>query len=206
MIDYKLKFSVDVNGQLTVIITIDSLGIIKEQIMKNIIHAQVDREAKKIIIRNINKKTLSSVNNSIRWAKEILSESSEIKKKIENLNDLCINYEELVNHYLLFSRDNESVYEKIYTNTKELFKYYIERIKLNDKNIQKIINKIKEGIEKLISQVGYVEDLLDMFTEIYQINEFKNVYYEIFINYMELMNKEGLSRKNEKKFSRYYTK
>ena len=174
--------------------------------MKNIIHALVDREDKIIIIPNINKKTLSSFNNSIKWAKEKLLESSDIKKKIENLNDLCINYEELINHYLLFSRDNESVYEKKYTNTKELFKYYIERIKLNNKNIQIIINKIKEGIEKLISQVGYVEDLLDMFTEIYQINEFKNVYYEIFINYMEIMNKEGLSRKNEQKFSGYYTK
>lgn len=174
--------------------------------MKNIIYALVDREDKIIIIPNINKKTLSSFNNSIKWAKEKLLESSDIKKKIENLNDLCINYEELINHYLLFSRDNESVYEKKYTNTKELFKYYIERIKLNNKNIQIIINKIKEGIEKLISQVGYVEDLLDMFTEIYQINEFKNVYYEIFINYMEIMNKEGLSRKNEQKFSGYYTK
>ena len=153
--------------------------------MKNIIHALVDREDKIIIIPNINKKTLSSFNNSIKWAKEKLLESS-------------INYEELINHYLLFSRDNESVYEKKYTNTKELFKYYIERIKLNDKNIQEIIKKIKEGMEKLISQVGYVEDLLDMFTEIYQINEFKNVYYEIFINYMELMNKEGLSKKKIK--------
>jgi len=207
MIDYKVKFSVDVNGQLTVVITIDSLGIIKEQIMKNITHALVHRETKKIkICKSKNLKTLSSVIDSIKCSKEKLSESCDIKKKIENLNDCCINYEDLVNHYLEFSKDNESVYEKIYTNTKELFKYYIERIKLNDKNIQEIIKKIKEGMEKLISQVGYVEDLLDMFTEIYQINEFKNVYYEIFINYMELMNKEGLSKKKNQKFSRYYAK
>ena len=207
MIDYKVKFSVDVNGQLTVVITIDSLGIIKEQIITNITHALTNKETKKIrICKTKNLKTFGSVIDSIKCSKEKLSESCDIKKKIENLNDCCINYEELVNNYLIFIKDNESVYEKIYTNTKELFSYYIERIKLNDKNIQEIVKKIKEGMEKLISQVGYVEDLLDMFTEIYQINELKNVYYEIFINYMELMNKEGLSKKKNQKFSRYYAK
>ena len=207
MIDYKVKFSVDVNGQLTVVITIDSLGIIKEQIITNITHALTNKETKKIrICKTKNLKTFGSVIDSIKCSKEKLSESCDIKKKIENLNDCCINYEELVNNYLIFIKDNESVYEKIYTNTKELFSYYIERIKLNDKNIQEIVKKIKEGMEKLISQVGYVEDLLDMFTEIYQINKLKNVYYEIFINYMELMNKEGLSKKKNQKFSRYYAK
>ena len=46
-IEYKIKFSVDINYLLTVIITIDSLGIKKEEILTEITHAQVDHEKKK---------------------------------------------------------------------------------------------------------------------------------------------------------------
>ena len=41
-IDYKVKFTVDVNSQLTVTISIDSLGIKKEQIIKKVTHAFLD--------------------------------------------------------------------------------------------------------------------------------------------------------------------
>ena len=209
-IDYKVKFSVDVNSQLTVVVKIDSLGIKKEEVIKNYTHAVMDKDNKKIkICKTKNLKTLSTVIGSINCSKQKLSESYDIRNKLENLNDCCQNYEELISNYNLFVKDNESVFEKIYSNTKELFTFYIERIKLmgkGDNSISGVITKIKDAMKNLISQVGYVEDLLDMFTEIQQINELKNIYYEIFINYMELMNSEGLAKKNNKQFSRYYAK
>jgi molecular chaperone DnaK (HSP70) len=209
-IDYNVKFSVDVNSQLTATVTIDSLGIKKEQVIKNFTHAVLNVENKKIkICKTKNLKTISTVIDSIDCSKQKLTESYDINNKLENLNDCCQNYEELISNYMVFVNDNESVYEKIYTNTKELFNYYIERIKLKEKcekDIPGIILKIKDSMKNLISQVGYIEELLDMFTEIKQINELKNVYYEIFINFMELMNSEGLAKKENKKFSRYYAK
>ena len=170
----------------------------------------MDKENKKIkICKTKNLKTLSTVIGSINCSKQKLSESYDTRNKLENLNDCCQNYEELISNYIQFVKDNESVFEKIYSNTKELFTFYIERIKLmgkGDNSISGVITKIKDAMKNLISQVGYVEDLLDMFTEIQQINELKNIYYEIFINYMELMNSEGLAKKNNKQFSRYYAK
>ena len=209
-IDFKVKFEVDVNNRLTVTISINSLGIIKKQEMKDITRGVMDQDNKKIkICKTKNFKTLSTIISSIKYSMQKLSESYDIEKKLENLNDCCKNFEDLVSNYLLFAKDNESVYEKIYINTKELFTYYIERLKLIGKgedDIAGLIEKIKEGMKNLISQVGYVEELLDMFSEIHDINELINVYYEIFINYMELMNTEGLAKKNDKKFSRYYAK
>ena len=93
-----------------------------------------------------------------------------------------------------FLKDNESVYEKVYLNTKDLFSYYIDRLKLKgkgEKNIPDIIKKIKLHMKNLISSVAYVEDLLEMISEIKEIYELKNEFYEIFVNYMELMNEEG---------------
>ena len=75
-----------------------------------------------------------------------------------------------------------------------------------EKNIKNIIQKIKKYMSNLILTLGYIEDLLDMFTEIRDNSFLKNEYYEIFVNYMELMNNEGLQKKGGQKFSRYYSK
>ena len=210
LIEYKVKFSVDVNGQLTVTITIDSLGIKKEEIIKEITHAVVDENKKKIkIIKNKNLSTLHSVIGSINVIKQKLSESYDISNKLDNLNDCCFKYEELVKNYMLFVKENESIYEKVYLSTKELFSYYIERLKLKGKGenkIENIIQNIKNLMNNLISQVGYLEDLIDMFTEIQKENNLKNEYYEIIINFIEILNSEGLKRKDNKEFSRYYSK
>ena len=92
-----------------------------------------------------------------------------------------------------FLTDYESVYEKIYLNTKELFSYYIDRLKLKGQgeNIPDIIQKIKIHMKNLIASVAYVEDLLEMISEIKEINRLKNEFYEIFVGCMELMNEEG---------------
>ena len=125
------------------------------------------------------------------------------------LQHLCNNYQNLVQSYLLFVTENELVYEKIYKYTKELFNCFIQILKLKGKiniSIQEIIQKIKEYMSYLISLIGYVDELLDMFNEIKEEINLKNEYYEIFINYIELLNKEGLAKKGGKKFRRYYSK
>ena len=210
-IEYKVKFSVDVNSQLTATVTIDSLGIKKEEIIKKVTHAYLDKTKKKIkICKNHNLEPFSILLESIKISRQKLSESFDIQNKLENLKDCCQNIEKIIEHYMQFIKDNESIYEKIYINTNELFGYYIELIKINiDKKdeIKEIIQKIKQFMNNLITQVGYSEELLEDFAEIQQIEALKNVFYEIFINYMELMNEQGLIKKNNnKKFSRYYSK
>ena len=211
VIEYDVKFDIDANGQLTVNIIIDSLKKNHEEIIKsNITHGFLDLEKKKVkICKSQQMSTLNEVVELIKISKKNLSLACGINIKLNNLNDCCLNYEKLVEYYMEFINDNESVCEKVYLYTKELFTYYIERLKLKnngEKNIKNIIQKIKQYMSNLISTLGYIEDLLDMFTEIQNYSSLKNEYYEIFVNYMELLNKEGLQKKGDQKFSRYYSK
>ena len=59
-------------------------------------------------------------------------------------------------------------------------------------------------MKNLISVIGYVEELLAVFLNIRDSH--KDEFYEILVNYMELLNNEGIERKNKKKYSRYYSK
>ena len=209
-IEYSVKFDIDVNGQLTVTINIDSLGIKEQEIINKVTHAYLDNEKRKIKI--CKSKKISMVNEAIEAIKiseQRLSMTTDLKKIFENLQSLCNRYQDLVQSYLLFVKDNELVYEKIYMYTKELFDRFIQILKLKGKidiNIKEIIQKIKEHMSYLISSLGYVDELLDMFTEIKKESNLKNEFYEILINYIELLNKEGLAKKGSKEFSRYYSK
>jgi len=209
-IEYNVKFDIDVNGQLTVTISVDSLGIKEEKIINKVTHAFIDIEKRKIKICKVKK--LSMINEeieSIRMSEEKLSMTSDFKKQLDSLQSLCNSYQNLVQSYNLFIKDNELVYEKIYKYTKELFDRFIQILKLKGKiniNVQEIIQKIKEHMSYLISSLGYVDELLDMFDEIKKESNLKNEYYEIFINYIELLNKEGLTKKGGKEFCRYYSK
>ena len=210
-IEYAVQFDIDVNGKLTVNINIDSLGKNYEEVIKNnITHGFLDIEKKKIkICKSQKMSTLNEVVELIKISKKNISINCGINIKLNNLIDCCQNYEKLVEYYMEFINDNELVYEKVYLYTKELFTYYIERLKLKghgEKNIQNIIQKIREHMQKLISTLGYLEDLLDMFTEISNYSTLKNEYYEIFVNFIELLNNEGLQKKGDQKFSRYYSK
>ena len=209
-IEYLVKFDVDVNGQLTVTITIDSLGIKEQEIINKVTHALLDTEKKKIKICKSTK--LSMINEeieAIKISEEKLSKAIDLKKELNSLQSICNSYQNLVQSYLLFVTDNELVYEKIYKYTKELFDRFIQILKLKGKiniNIQEIIQKIKEHMTYLISSLGYVDELLDMFNEIKEEPNLKNEYYEIFINYIELLNKEGFAKKEGKELCRYYSK
>ena len=206
-IDYKVKFIMDVNGELIVQIISDSLGINKEQSFRNITHAiYYNRKIK--ISKNKNISSIANMVKSIHILKGSLDKSYNYSKEnIKNIIDLCQNYEEIISQYKSFSVVNESAYEKMFIYTKELFLLYVDRIKYKDRskeNIKVIINQIKERMKNLISIIGYVEELLSIFLKIR--DNHKNEFYEIFANYMELLNNEGIKRKNKKKFSRYYSK
>ena len=117
---------------------------------------------------------------AIKISEQRLSMTTDLKKIFENLQSLCNRYQDLVQSYLLFVKDNELVYEKIYMYTKELFDRFIQILKLKGKidiNIKEIIQKIKEHMSYLISSLGYVDELLDMFTEIKKESNLKNEFY-----------------------------
>ena len=208
-IEYKIKFVIDVNGELIVQYNSDSLGINKEQTFRNITHAiKYDKKIKIKISENKNISSIANIVRSISQIKDsIVKNFSNPGEKYRYLIDGCQSYEELIDNYQKFSGNNESAYEKIYEYTKELFYLYLERIKLKNitkDNVKEIINQIKEKMKVLISIIGYVEELLLVFLNIRDTH--KNEFYEILVNFLELLNNEGIERKKKKKFSRYYSK
>ena len=148
----------------------------------------------------INSILISSINK--------LKESKTEDEKRLNL-DNCIKFQEdKVNNYLTFLTDNEAAYEYVYISTKELFEFYLDMFKLkNNQNskINEIITKIKNFMKNLIGAIGYLADLLEMLEKLRKIERAQE-FYEIFVNYIELLNNEALSKKNEQKYSRYYCK
>ena len=67
--------------------------------------------------------------------------------------------------------------------------------------------KIKEKMKNVIKTVGYAENLLEVFKDICKID--KSIFYEIMINYIELMNNEGVNllmkkNKTRKNYSKIY--
>ena len=208
-IDYNVKFTVDANSTLTVTISINSLGIEKVEEIKNITHALADKISRKIkIIKSKILTPMVSINSIIVSSRNKLDQSTTDEEKVKNLNNCIQIQEDKVNNFELFLLDNETAYEYVHTATKELFDFYIEMFKYkgNQKaNIPEIIKKIKNFMKNLIKAIGYMTDLLDMFIQIRKFGCY-NEFYEIFINYMELLNNEALSKKDNKKYSRYYCK
>ena len=54
-------------------------------------------------------------------------------------------------------------------------------------------------MNNLIGAIGYMTDLLEMLGELRKIG-LTQEFYEIFVNYIELLNNEALSKKNEQKY------
>ena len=206
---YTVKFTVDVNSKLRINLIAESLGIEKEEEIKNITHALADSSTKKIKILKTKVLTpMISINAMLNTNINNLKASRTDEEKIKNLN-ICIKIQEdKVNNYVVFLKDNETAYEYVYTSTKELFNFYIDLFKLKKSqqvNIEEVISKIKEFMKNLVSAIGYLSDLLHMFTEIKKLG-CNNEFFEIFVNYIEILNNEALGKKDNKKFSRYYCK
>ena len=214
-INYTVKFDVDVNSNLTVNVFFNSINkTYTKQIKESITNAICDKLNKKI---KINKsKSIKPLNKALLMItrfKESIRTSSDINQRLEDLIEISNEYEQLIKNYLVFVNDNDFILEKVYNYTLELFSIYAERInfdkivdiKISNKNkIPDIIIKIKEGMNNLISIVGYVTSLLDT---LFIIREnAKDEFYLILLNFMELMNNEGKKKIKNAKFSRYYSK
>lgn len=102
-------------------------------------------------------------------------------------------------------RDKIMVNKNIYSSTKELFKLYLEIIQNQDKyknyDIKEIVKKIINGMNNLISTISYIENLMDIFLDIRY--NYKNIYYEIFVNYMKLLNDFGIQIEENKLYKNY---
>jgi hypothetical protein len=158
-------------SKLTVNVICESLGLnINKEIKQDITNAFKDVARNKIIINK--SKSIGPINSiisNINSIKESLSNSQDLEDRIEYLIECSNEYEELIKKYLVFEKFNEYAIEKVYINTKELFNYYLERLTIiketKEDKVEEIINKIKEGMKNVISVIGYVSDLLNIFIE-----------------------------------------
>ena len=206
---YKVNFKVDVNSKLTVIVKSESLGIEEVREIKNITHAVVDRTSKKIkILKTKDLTPLVSINSILASSLNKLYESITDEEKIKNLSNCIQIQEDKVNNYVMFLLDNETAYEYVYNSTKELFDFYIDMFKLKKKEkevLSSYIKKINEFMKNLIKAIGYMEELLGILSNLRKLG-CQNEFYEIFTNFIELLNNEALNKKNNKNYSRYYCK
>ena len=209
IIEYTIKFDIDVDSKLTVTVDIKSLGITKKfPNIGKVSHAFIDKSTKKIkIIKSSSINPISSILSNINFIKESILKSENSNEKIDNFIKCSTQYDELINNYMIIGKDNDYILEKVYLYTKELFDIYLERIKLKDikkDNINEIINKIKDKMSSLISVIGYISGLMDIFLPLRE--KFKTEFYSIFLNFLILMNNEGLNRMKKKEYRRYYSK
>lgn len=199
-IEYKINFTAEINHKLKIHIKIDNKG------------KEIIKEIKPEITNSIiNIKNYQKLDN-LKESNDGCIFSYDIDKK-ERLMRYSKDYEQLINHYLFFIKYNDFTLENVFNLTKQLFSLYSKRISLASKecynevqdNISEIIDKIKNSMNNLISYIDYIIKLMDIFLDLKE--KFKNEYYMIFANFLELMNCKGIKHmKENKKFSRYYSK
>ena len=85
----------------------------------------MDKEIKKIIFPNNQFKPFSVINETIIDIKQKLLVSFDKVSKLKNLNIYCQCLEDFIKNYMLFIDYNESIYEKVYKKTEELFNCYL---------------------------------------------------------------------------------
>lgn len=208
IIDYDITLEVDINYILKITIEIPSLDTIEIEIGK----IEKNEEPKTL------KKKLHSYEIDFDFAKA-KNELNEYAEKLERFDDedknrALINCCEICDDILNVFEDKkffrEDVIEYIFLATRSLFFNYLKRFKIKKKEIndnEDIILKIKEKMKNVIKTVGYVENLLEVFKDICRID--KSIFYEIMINYVELMNNEGVNllmkkNKTRKNYSKIY--
>ena len=207
IIKYDVTLEVDINYILKIKIEIPTLEPFEIEIGK------FDKNEEKIKL----KKKLGVYNMKFDFAKgknELLEYSEYLEKfgekdKNKALKNCCKCCDEIIEAY----ENNyyrEDVIENIFLATRSLFVYYLQRLKIKDKeenDNESIILSIKEKMKNLIKTVGYVENLLEIFRDILKVD--KKIFYEIMINYIELMNNEGVNllmkkNKSRKNYSMIY--
>ena len=208
IIEFDLTLEVDINYILKITIDIPSLEPIEIEIGK--------------IDKNEEPKTLqkrmqtNQIDFDFSKARNELNEYAEKLEKFgdEDKNRVLINCCEICDDILKEYEDEkyyrEDVIEYIFLATRDLFFNYLKRFKIKNKEIndnEDIILKIKERMKNVIKTVGYLENLLEVFKDICKVD--KNIFYQIMINYIELMNNEGVNflmkkNKTRKNYSKIY--
>ena len=201
---YKIILDIDINGKLTGYLQSDELNINKEIEFTKKNHMAFVSINKIKIANNKKLGTIASATQNIQNKKEIILKSQDINEKLDNLIYCSEILEELIYNYNFFAKRNESLYEKIFLLTKELFEFYIEIIKIQKEEANKIITQIKERMLNLIIEPDYLEILMKELKELKStsINEF----FIIFCDYMEMLNNEGIKKLSEGKYGRYFAK
>ena len=213
-----VKFEIDVNGILTVTGKEEDTEINKENIIEIKIRNDgivlTDEEMKKIKLKNQKymEKCKIKMNIDYKNIKETLKQYQDALKETEDEEDQfdilmgCSNFlEEFIDKFDQ-NFDNETIVEKFYIYTKELFISYTKVLKLKqylDKGEQE---RIKEKIIKYLNifiqlSSGYLDDLLEVLKDLPN-----KVFREIIVFIMEKFNECGVNcLKEMKKFCRYNT-
>ena len=212
IINYEINFEVDTNYILKIRVDVPDFKITKEK--------EIGTIGKEI---GNKLKELKSKENEFNFEKiklEINEYSSRIGQLEQNLQDndkncylknCCKCYDDILKQYTNYIIDD--VIESVYFYTKELFNYYLQRLTITDKNIigekdiKEIISDKKKRMAIFIGTVAYMPLLLDIFNDLYSID--KNIFFEIYIYYMDLMNNEGnkyfkKNNKTGKDYSKIY--
>ena len=191
LVEFKIIFTINTRYILHVKIIIGSLKLEKELYLNNISIGLGNNELKRIIIFQ-------------NQSKYLFTSSNYRKNQDESLINFCENYEDIIMRFSKCrDKNNIMINEHIYNLTKGLFDIYLEMIKQKREiiryNTKEIIQKIKNIMRVLISELKYSECLMDIFIEIR--DDFKNIYYEIFVNYMELLNNFVIEKKLKKELN-----
>ena len=168
---------------------------------------------------------ITNLKDTLKKYKEAYEKSEKLKKENkkeknddddDDDEDDSITYIDNFNNTLedfinLFDKDfdNETVLEKLYIYTKELFLSYLETLKLKiDKGKQReIVEKIKNYIKVFINKSsGYLNSLLEILSDMTKKKKFRINFYNIIIFVMEELNKLGKeSILSNKKFCKYHS-
>ena len=204
---YIIEFQVDSDGKLSGKLKCDKLNIIKDyESINGISNALIGGKSIKIS-RNNNIKPISNLIEFIEKKENEILNCKDFNTRLRLIEECCPLIEDLIKNYSYFLVSNENIYEKLFKYTTVLYKnYYLQLINAYESKkdkIHEIINKIKEKMKNFIKEPDYMEELLKIFLEIK--NKFINEYYQIIVNYIELLNNKGIDLLDSK-YSRYYSK
>ena len=184
-IEIKINFELDTYYILKVKADIPECKQMKETIIGRLEKANLKKNKTKLQVAELNDDFINIKNNLKDYSNKYLNfRDEERNKAVINCSKCC---EEILIKYTK-KYVNEQIIEKIYNKTKNLFLYYLERLKIKNKQVndnEQIIINIKIGMERFIDVDGYNEILIKIFKEISNNNKY--IYFSIILNYIELI-------------------
>ena len=190
-IEIKINFELDTYYILKVKVHIPECNQMKETIIGRIEKANLKKNKTKLQVAELNDDFINIKNNLKDYSNKYLNfRDEERNNTLNNCSKCC---EEILIKYTK-KYVNEHIIEKIYNITKNMFLYYLERLKIKNKQVndnEQIIINIKIGMERFIDVDGYNEILIKIFKEI--LNKNKNIYFSILLNYIELMIQKSIN-------------